>query len=404
MSEKRKVKHKIVIETTPELAFEALTGASELREWFSDQAWTEVQPGGRYAVRWNQGYISEGSFKKLDAPRRAVVTWQGTGEPGETTVKFSVKTVVDGGVKVKVVHAGLGAGDEWAEAVEQAEKGWETGLENLKSTLETGVDLRIARQPFLGILVGQFDAERAAREGIAVDQGIYINGTLEDTGARAAGLERGDVIVGLDGAETPGGRELNAALRAHRAGDVVKMDLVRGQERMTVELTLGERPRPEVPDTPEGLAEFVAGLHKETDAELRAAVEGLTDEEAEQCVDEDEWSVKKVLAHLSIVERDTQSFLAAIALNGWRDGGPGNPAVIPGRLAAVTEAAPTLQGLLERFVADEVETVALLKGLPEETTAHKARFYRIGQYQAFSPIHTRDHIEQIKGMVKAIRA
>jgi uncharacterized protein YndB with AHSA1/START domain len=62
ISEERKVRQSIIVETTPELAFEAVTKASELREWCSDEAWTEVRPGGRYEVRWNQGYRSEGTF------------------------------------------------------------------------------------------------------------------------------------------------------------------------------------------------------------------------------------------------------------------------------------------------------------------------------------------------------
>ena len=149
MPEKRKIKKTIVVKTTPEAAFEALTQASELREWFSDEAWTVVRPDGRYDVRWNQGYRSDGRFTKLDPPRRATVTWQGTGEPGETKIKFKIKPV-DEGAKVTVIHRGFGPGDEWDKAVAQSEKGWSGGLENLKSTLETGVDLRSARQPFLG--------------------------------------------------------------------------------------------------------------------------------------------------------------------------------------------------------------------------------------------------------------
>jgi uncharacterized protein YndB with AHSA1/START domain/uncharacterized damage-inducible protein DinB len=402
MSEKRNVKQKVVVETTPELAFEALTKASELREWFGDFAYTEVRTGGRYAVHWNQGYHVEGRFTELDAPHRAAITWQGTGEPGETTVKFAVKPA-DGGVKVMVKHSGFGSGKKWDNTLAEAEKGWTTGLENLKATLETGVDLRIARQPFLGILLGGLDAERAEREGIAVDEGIYINDTLEGTAARAAGLKKGDVIVGLGGADTARPQELTAALRSHQAGDVVDVDLVRGQERETIQLALGSRPAPDAPDTAEGLAEFVAEQYKQTDAELKAAVEGLTEEEAAQKPAEGEWSVKEVLAHLSLGERGFNNFLANMALDGWLDGGPGNPTAIPGRLEAVLSMTPSLQGLLDRFLADEAETVAFLHRLPEETLAHKARFYRMRQVLAFVSLHTRDHTEQIKGIIEAVR-
>jgi uncharacterized protein YndB with AHSA1/START domain len=398
----RQVKQQVVIETTPELAFEAVTKASELREWFADQAWSQVRSGGRYAVHWNQGYHVEGEFVELDPPHRAVVSWQGTGEPAETTVEFAVKPLKEG-VEVTVVHRGFGQSDEWTSAMDEAEKGWATGLENLKSTLETGVDLRTARRPFLGILLDVLDAERAEREGIAVDGGIYVNDTLEGTGARAAGITKGDVIVALAGTDTPGPEEVARALRAHQAGDQVDVELVRGQKRETIQLTLGERPTPDVPDTAVGLADFLAERYEETDAELQTAVELLSEEEAAQRTDADDWSVKDVLAHLSVGERDFHTFLANVALDGWMDGGPSNPSTMPGRLKAAQAVTPTVQALLERFLADEAETVAFLRRLPEETVAHKARFYRMRQFMAFAALHNREHIEQIKKITEAVR-
>jgi uncharacterized protein YndB with AHSA1/START domain len=402
MSSKRKIRKNVVIETTPEAAFEAVTHASELREWFSDEAWTAVRPGGRYDVRWNQGYRADGRFTKLDPPRRATITWHGTGEPGETKIKFKVKPVEEG-TKVTVIHSGFGAGDEWDKAVAQSEKGWHAGLENLKSTLETGVDLRSARQPFLGISFDVLNAERADKEGIAAEEGIYVLSTVEDSGARAAGLRQGDVIVALGGIDSSGYEELGAALRAHTAGDVVDVDLVRGQERETVQVTLGSRPQVEVPETAAELADLLAEQQKEVDQELMAAVEGLSDEEAEQRPAEGEWSVKQVLAHLSSGERGFHNLLVNWAVNGWLDGGPIGADAVPGQLAAVLAVTPTLEGLLDRVFTDEAETVALLRGLPEETVAHKARYRRIGEAVLYGLNHTREHVEQIKVAIEAVR-
>jgi uncharacterized protein YndB with AHSA1/START domain len=402
MSEKRQVRQAVVVETTPEMAFEAVTKASELREWFSDEAWTEVRVDGRYDVRWNQGYRVDGRFIELDPPRHATVVWQGTDEPGKTTVEFSVKAI-DDGVGVTVIHDGFGRGEEWDEAFVQSEKGWATGLENLKSTLETGVDLRIARQPFLGIILDLLTPERAAKEGIAAERGIYVQNTVEGSGARAAGLDRGDVIVSLDGVETTGFSELGAALRARRAGDVVDVELVRGQKRETVQVALGSRPMPEMSDSVADLADRLAETVKELGAELKAALDGVSDQESGQPPAEGEWSAKQVLAHLSTGERAFQTVLVNWAVNGWLNGGPISQDQIPGQLDAALAVTPTLEGLVERFLADQDETVALIRYLPDETVAHKARFRRITEAVLFGPDHVREHIEQIKNAIEVVR-
>ena len=163
------------------------------------------------------------------------------------------------------------------------------------------------------------------------------------------------------------------------------------------------RSRADVPDTAEGLADLLAEQLEEVDQELKAAVEGLSDEEAEQSPDEGEWSVKQVLAHLSSGERGFQNVLVNWAVNGWLDGGPIGADAIPGQLEAVLAVTPTLQGLLERYLADEAETVALLRRLPEETVAHKARYRRIGEAVLYGPDHIREHIEQIKNTIVAVR-
>jgi len=402
MSEGRTVQRQVTIETTPGLAFAAITKASELREWMSDEAWTEPRPGGRYEVRWNSGYRAEGRFIEVEAPRRAIVAWLGTGEPGQTTVQFGVEAVA-GGVEVTLVHRGFGVGAEWDKAVAESEAGWTGGLENLKSTLEAGVDLRFARRPFLGIIFDILDAERAAKEGIAAEAGIYVNLAVEGGGARVAGLKKGDVISSIGGIETPGFQELVNALQARRARDVVDVELARGQQRETVQVTLGQRPLQELPVTAEELAEALAQGYKETDGALQAAVEGLTEDEAGRRPAEGEWSVKEVLAHISAVERDQQCFLGVFALDGWLDTGPGNASALAGRLAATLSITRTLQGLVDRFLTDEAETVAYVGSLPVETMAHKARFRRIAQNMLGLPDHTREHIEQLKATIAAVR-
>ena len=402
MTESRNVTRSVTIETTPELAFEALTRGGELREWLCDDARTQVQPGGRYEVRWNQGYRAEGRFTEMETPRLAAVTWRGSGEPGETAVRFTV-TALGEGVQVSVLHSGFGPGNEWDGAVAWAERGWASGLENLKSVLESGIDLRMARMPFMGILYEYWNAERAAKEGIAADRGIYVAGTIEGSGARAAALAHGDVIVAIDGIPTGDVEALEPILSARRAGDTIQMELVRGQVHEKVTVTLGSRPMEELPASTEELAGRLAARFAETDAQLRTVLLGVSDEEADRAPAPGEWSVKQVLAHLSAGERDTEYFVIEIAGGGWPEGVEGSAEAVSARLAAALSVTPTVQGLVERLVLEEAETVAMLRLLPPEAMAHKARMRRIAQNMRYHPIHTQEHIAQIEATIQAVR-
>jgi uncharacterized protein YndB with AHSA1/START domain len=402
MSEMRQVRERITVETTPELAFEAVTKDSELREWFCDWSWTEVRPGGRYALHWNQGYHVEGRFLEVDAPRRVVIAWHGSGEPGDTTVEFTVG-VGDGGVEVTCTHRDFGPGPQWDRPLAEAQKGWHVAMENLKSGLETGIDLRTARQPFLGIALDLLTPERALREEIDAEYGIYVTGSVPGSPAEDAGLCNGDVIVALAGAPTSGFEALSTALRAHQAGDEVTLELVRGRERLTVSVTLGQRPQPEIPATAAELANQLSERCQAADEQLRAAVAGLTEEEAGECPSEGQWSVKQILAHLSDGERAGQIFFMNIAINGWVDAGPLPNDEIEWRLEAILAGTPTLAGLVDRFIADEAEMVEMLRRLPEKTVAHKARFRRLAQLALSGPDHTREHIAQIEQAVVSVR-
>jgi hypothetical protein len=111
----------------------------------------------------------------------------------------------------------------------------------------------------------------------------------------------------------------------------------------------------------------------------------------------------QVLAHLSTGERDTLCYLEEIALGGWPEGAGGSAEVTNARLEAARSVTPTVQGMLERLMADEAETVAMLRLLPREVVVHKARMRRIAQNMHYHPIHAQDHIGQIEATIRAIR-
>jgi S1-C subfamily serine protease len=70
-------------------------------------------------------------------------------------------------------------------------------------------------------------------------------GTVEpDSPATRAGIKIGDVLLGIDGTTIAGADDLVRALTGETIGREVKLDVLRGTERMTLAMVPQERKRP----------------------------------------------------------------------------------------------------------------------------------------------------------------
>mgnify|MGYP001195731505 CR=1 FL=1 len=85
-------------------------------------------------------------------------------------------------------------GHVWAKKVDGFRGNWVESLENLKSVLETGIDLRIANRPMLGIVPGDFTEEQAKAIGVPIREGLRLDGVVDGMGAQKCGLQKDDVI------------------------------------------------------------------------------------------------------------------------------------------------------------------------------------------------------------------
>ena len=61
-----------------------------------------------------------------------------------------------------------------------------------------------------------------------------------DSPAEKAGIKRGDVILKVDGIETPDIKTLQQTIRSHRPGDVVDVEIWRDGKVITLKVTLAE--------------------------------------------------------------------------------------------------------------------------------------------------------------------
>jgi membrane-associated protease RseP (regulator of RpoE activity) len=284
------------------------------------------------------------------------------------------------------------AGDskEWAKTVAGVEKGWNTALDNLKSVLETGVDLRFANRPMLGI--NGFDP---SSDG----DGVRIDGTVDGMGAQAAGLQAGDVIQSIGSTRAQQNGDVIAALAGRKAGDAVKVVFVRGGKKLSTTVTLSARPMPEVPATAELLAEIVARKYTEVNRDLTQAFKGVSEEKAARAPAPGAWSARHVLAHLIEGERGIHHWITCMIASQepWQDNRQGNLRI---RLDAIINGFPTIQALLTELKRNEAETVALLNALPDEFVARKGSYARLAREMLNWPDHTREHLDQIKAAVR----
>jgi serine protease Do len=96
---------------------------------------------------------------------------------------------------------------------------------------------------YLGILPQALTPELAESLDIPGTEGILIGQVIEDTPAAKAGLERGDVIVKLDGKKL--GTDVNMfrlAVAELPVGDKIRLDVLRDGREKRIEVVLEERP------------------------------------------------------------------------------------------------------------------------------------------------------------------
>ncbi len=380
--------------------YRAFTSLTALREWLCDGSAGNVRVGGNLHLWWNGGYYVTGEYIALEQDKAVGFTWYGRGEPDVTQVNVALDPQ-DGQTLITLTHSQLGAGSAWVTVGEEFKKGWNFGLENLQSVLETGIDLRVARRPMLGITVAAvINAELAEKLGLPVSQGVQIDSALEGMGAAEAGLQKGDVIVSLGQTPIENFQSFAVAVSPYKAGDKVNVAFYRGGKKHTVKMTLSPRPMPEVPPRAPALAARVKEIYDPVLAEIAEIVKGISDEEAAHHPAEGEWSVKQVLSHLILSERDTQMYIASLASDNEVQNFPNN---LNARVDALIAAHPTLAALMDELHRATTETLSLLTALPDEFVANKASYVRMGMGLLQSDLHPRGHYDQLREAIASAR-
>ena len=384
----------VFVQVPPKLAYRAFTSSTALREWLCDVATVEPHPGGRMYLWWRGDFSSNGNYLALDENKCVKFRWHGSPDPAptEATVTF---TEQDGGTLVRIEHA-VPEEDDWKPIGETFRKNWAESFENLKSVLETGIDLRIANRPMLGILPGDFTEEQAKALNIPVREGLRLDDVVAGMGAEQAGLQRDDVLVGMAGNTIT--REFNSLLNAitgRKGGDEVEVVYYRGPEKKTVTMQLSRRPMPDVPFEPAELAKRVRAIFEPALAELERAFEGYSDEQARKRPDPKEWSALEIVAHLVHGERFNLVYLTSL-IDGYELTSDGFGSNVTAQVEATVRANPSIELMVAELRRTVEELLAYVELLPADFVLNKGSYYRFGSILLQPNFHINAHIQQVK--------
>ena len=136
----RSLEKELFIKATPERVFQALTEKEDLERWFVKKAEVDLRPGGAIRLEWAPDAVEIGKILVLEPPHRLSYTWEAL-EPSPTTITFEL-TAENDGTRLRLIHTGIGEGEDWDTYYTSVNSGWSVHLKNLTAWLETGIGER----------------------------------------------------------------------------------------------------------------------------------------------------------------------------------------------------------------------------------------------------------------------
>jgi len=140
---------------------------------------------------------------------------------------------------------------------------------------------------WLGVTISDVRDDIAESLNLASDEGAIINDVTDGSPADKAGLKRGDIVLSVNGRTVRDSTRLTRAVGALIAGSTNEFGVLRDGERITVNVTVGERPddpqsafRPSGPAASDdtGSAGPLGGAYAPLNATTRDALDLSADE------------------------------------------------------------------------------------------------------------------------------
>ena len=99
-------------------------------------------------------------------------------------------------------------------------------------------DYGIVQRGILGVFIDEMTSERASELGLSSVEGVYITRVTPESGADDAGLQQGDVIIGINEVVTKTLPEMQEQLGRYRPGNTISVDYIRDGKTQRTEVIL----------------------------------------------------------------------------------------------------------------------------------------------------------------------
>ncbi|MDX1657204.1 MAG: trypsin-like peptidase domain-containing protein [Nitriliruptorales bacterium] len=120
--------------------------------------------------------------------------------------------------------------------------GFAIPIDTARSIADQLIETGEVQHAFLGVQGQTVEPEVAELYGLPVSEGAVIAEVVEGTPAHDAGLNRGDIVVAVDGEEIESMEQLAGVIRTHRPGDTVELTVIRDGDELELRVTLDTRP------------------------------------------------------------------------------------------------------------------------------------------------------------------
>jgi serine protease Do len=118
-----------------------------------------------------------------------------------------------------------------------------------KLVMDDLVQFGKVRRAVLGVSIGEVEPADARAAGLTAIRGVKVQAfvpSADESPARRAGMEPGDIIISAGGQDVRRVGELQRIIRGYRPGEVVEIGVARFGERKSLRVRLGEPPDDDV--------------------------------------------------------------------------------------------------------------------------------------------------------------